>query len=142
MLERGQIDKGFDRRPRLPFRLRRAVELADLEAETAAHGQDAPGMRVHRDERARHLWDLAQIEEARRPPRCRAALPTSTVPSSKKLMTLGTKAVPLASRTTTGRPWSMYAARLKVVPRSMPTIEGAVMLDMRFLNWALLDSNQ
>ena len=41
---------------------------------------------------------------------------------------LGTRAAPAASRTTTGRPSSMYAARLNVVPRSMPTTAGGVTL--------------
>ena len=38
---------------------------------------------------------------------------------------LGTSATPASSRTTTGRPFSTYAARLNVVPRSMPTTEGS-----------------
>ena len=42
-------------------------------------------------------------------------------------MTLGTSATPFSSRTTTGWPFSMYAARLKVVPRSMPMTEGELM---------------
>src|SRR5438067_2254467 len=42
-------------------------------------------------------------------------------------MQLGTSATPCASRTTTGRPFSTYAARLNVVPRSMPTTDGFVM---------------
>ena len=36
--------------------------------------------------------------------RSRAAVPTRTVPSGWKLMTLGTRALPDSSRTTTGRP--------------------------------------
>src|SRR5947209_2285796 len=42
-------------------------------------------------------------------------------------MQLGTSATPRSSRTTTGRPFSTYAARLNVVPRSMPTTCGVVM---------------
>ena len=69
MLERGQIDKGLDRRARLPLGLRRAVELADLKAEAAAHRQHPPGMRVHRDDCAGNLGDLAKIVERARPRR-------------------------------------------------------------------------
>jgi len=60
--------------------------------------------------------------------RSRAALPTSTVPFSWKEMQLGTSAVPCSSRTTTGRPFSTYAARLNVVPKSIPTTCGVVMV--------------
>ena len=45
-----------------------------------------------------------------------------------KLMTLGTRAMPDSSRTTTGWPSRMQAARLNVVPRSMPITAGDAML--------------
>jgi len=47
-----------------------------------------------------------------------------------ELMTLGTRALPAASRTTTGRPSRTYAARLKVVPRSIPTTEGFMQTEL------------
>ena len=43
-------------------------------------------------------------------------------------MTLGTRAMPDSSRTTTGCPSRMQAARLNVVPRSMPITAGDAML--------------
>src|SRR5262249_31010867 len=45
--------------------------------------------------------------------------------------TLGTRAFPPSSRTTTGRPSRTYAARLNVVPRSMPTTAGAIPVTYR-----------
>ena len=60
VFERGQIDERLDRRAGLPLGLGGAVELAQFEAEAAAHRQHAAGMRVDRDQRARDLRDLAQ----------------------------------------------------------------------------------
>ena len=60
MIKGSQIDKGLDRRTRLPFGLRRAVELADLKTEPAPNRKDAAAVRIHDDERARYFRDLTQ----------------------------------------------------------------------------------
>ena len=64
MIERGQIDERLDRGARLAFCLGRAVELARREAEPAADREDAPGVRIHGNKRARDLRHLAQGVEA------------------------------------------------------------------------------
>ena len=52
VFERGQVDERLDRRSRLALGLRRAVELAQLEAEPASHRQNAAGVRIEHDEGA------------------------------------------------------------------------------------------
>ena len=59
-IERGGIDEGLERGPRLPHRLCRAVEDRGLIGETALHRDDAAGIDVHRHEAALHLWHLTQ----------------------------------------------------------------------------------
>jgi hypothetical protein len=60
VIKGGEIDKRLNRRSRLPFGLSRSIELADLETEAAADRQYASAMRIHGNERARYLGDLAQ----------------------------------------------------------------------------------
>ncbi len=55
VVEPGRIDERLDGRARLPLGLRSAVERAEPRIEAALHRQHAAGMRVLRDEAARHF---------------------------------------------------------------------------------------
>ena len=58
-VERRGVDEGLERRARLAQRLGGAVEDARLVGEAALHGEDAPGLDVHRHEAALDLRHLA-----------------------------------------------------------------------------------
>ena len=75
VLQRGQIDERLDRRAGLPLRLRRAVELALLERPAADQREDPAGLRVHHDEAAADIGDLAQRRTSLPPPPLAAPLP-------------------------------------------------------------------
>src|SRR5262249_54756605 len=62
VIQRRQIDKGFDRRSGLSLRLGCPVELADLETEATADSEHTAGMRVHGDEGAGNLGHLTESE--------------------------------------------------------------------------------
>ena len=59
-VERGRVDEGLEGRTRLSQRLRRPVELGLVERKAPNHGEDAPGIGVHRHHGAGNLGDLAQ----------------------------------------------------------------------------------
>ena len=67
-IQRRSIDKGLETRPRLPLRLGCTIEHRMLVGKPALHGQDTPGVHIHRHESPLHLGDLAQtpaLEPAR-----------------------------------------------------------------------------
>ena len=66
VVETGGIDKRFDRRSGLAQRLRGAVKAAQAAVEPALHSEDAPGLRVLREEGARDFGNRAQAIAARR----------------------------------------------------------------------------
>ena len=59
-IERGRVDEGLERRARLTQRLRRPVELGLVEGKAPDHGENAPGIGVHRHHGAGNLGDLPQ----------------------------------------------------------------------------------
>ena len=67
LVQRGGIDEGLDRRPRLPQRLRRAVETAEPAVEAALHGEHPAGLRRFGKERARNLGNAADRIAPARP---------------------------------------------------------------------------
>src|SRR6185312_9187430 len=64
-LQRGDVDKGLDRRAGLAARLRPAVELARPEVPAADIGEAPPGLRIHDDDGAADIGKLAQAVERR-----------------------------------------------------------------------------
>ena len=64
VVERGRIDQRLERRTGLTVRLRRAVELALVERETAGHRQHAAGPGIHRHHAAGDFRNLPQAELA------------------------------------------------------------------------------
>src|SRR3972149_5990853 len=64
---------------------------------------------------------------------CRLAASPTRIPSAVNATTEGRRTCPAASGMTLGRPPSMYATRLLVVPRSMPTMRdmGPAVLSQR-----------
>src|SRR3546814_19765809 len=61
IVERGRIDEGFDRRARLAFGLRRAVERREADVAAALHRIDTTTMRTFEDHAARELVKVAQL---------------------------------------------------------------------------------
>ena len=59
-LQSGQIDHRFDARTRLPHRLTSPIELALIETKATHHRENAPGDRIHANQRALHAGNLPQ----------------------------------------------------------------------------------
>ena len=75
-IDRRRVDEGLEERAHLPARLRRAIELAAIEAEAADHRADLAGAVVDGDERAldeRRLLERRGLDACRPARSCRRA---------------------------------------------------------------------